>query len=81
MIGNGTHPITENGNLTWLTASNTLNITGDINITGTYKKNDNAIVSSQWTTSGTTIEYNGGSVGIGTPALTYKLNVAGTINS
>jgi hypothetical protein len=78
LIGNGTNPITENGNLTWLTASNTLNITGDINITGTYKKNNNTIVSSQWITSGTTTEYNAGSVGIGTPALTYKLNVNGT---
>ncbi len=81
LIGNDTNPFTNSGNLTWLTALNTLSITGDINITGTYKINNNVIVSSQWLTSGTTIEYNGGSVGIGTPAYTYKLNVAGTINS
>jgi len=81
LLGNGTTNITENGNLTWINASNALSITGDINITGAYKINNNAIVSSQWFTSGTTIEYNGGSVGIGTPAYAYKLNVAGTINS
>ena len=78
LIGNGTNAITENGNLTWITASNILSITGDINITGAYKINNNAIVSSQWFTSGTTIEYNGGSVGIGTPALAFRLNVNGT---
>jgi hypothetical protein len=78
LIGNDTNPFTNSGNLTWLSASNTLNITGDINITGTYKKNNNAIVSSQWITSGTTIEYNTGSVGIGISPLAYKLNVNGT---
>jgi hypothetical protein len=81
LLGNGIDPITNSGNLTWITASNTLSITGDINITGSYKINNNAIVSSQWVTSGTTIEYNGGSVGIGVSPFAYKLNVAGTINS
>ena len=78
LFGNGINPITNSGNLTWLSTSNILSVSGDINITGTYKKNNNAIVSSQWVTSGTTIEYNGGSVGIGTSAFDYKLNVNGT---
>ena len=55
LIGNDTNPFTNSRNLTWLSVSNTLNITGDINITGTHKKKNNDIVSSQWITSGTTI--------------------------
>jgi hypothetical protein len=65
------------------TSSYKLNVEGDVNITGIGKKyfiNNSPIVSSQWTTAGTTIEYNGGSVGIGTLA-SYKLNVGGTINA
>jgi hypothetical protein len=65
------------------TSSYKLNVEGDVNITGIGKKyfiNNSPMVSSQWTTAGTTIEYNGGSVGIGTLA-SYKLNVGGTINA
>jgi hypothetical protein len=61
-----------------------LNVAGDVNIEGIgnkYYVNNTPIVSSQWATSGTTIEYNGGSVGIGTSALSYKLNVNGSINA
>jgi hypothetical protein len=61
-----------------------LNVAGDMNIEGIgnkYYVNNTPVVSSQWATSGTTIEYNGGSVGIGTSALTYKLNVNGSINA
>jgi hypothetical protein len=58
-----------------------LMIDGDVSITGSYRKGNNAIVSSQWTTSGTTIEYNTGSVGIGTSALGNKLNVGGTLKT
>jgi hypothetical protein len=61
-----------------------LNVAGDVNIEGIGKKyyvNNTPVVSSQWATSGTTIEYNGGSVGIGTSALSYKLNVNGSINA
>ena len=78
LFGNGINAISNSGNLTWLTVSNALSITGDVNITGSYKVNNNNIVSSQWITSGTTIEYNAGSVGIGASALAYKLNVNGT---
>jgi hypothetical protein len=65
------------------TSSYKLNVEGDVNVSGIGKKfyvNNVPIVSSYWSASGTTIEYNTGSVGIGTPALSYKLNVAGTIN-
>jgi hypothetical protein len=61
-----------------------LNVGGDVNIEGIGNKyyiNNTAVVSSQWATSGTTIEYNTGSVGIGTSALSYKLNVNGSINA
>ena len=61
-----------------------LNVAGSVNIEGIGKMfyvNNLPVVSSQWATSGTTIEYNGGSVGIGTSALSYKLNVNGSINA
>jgi hypothetical protein len=61
-----------------------LNVGGDINIEGIGKRyfvNNTPIVSSQWATSGTTIEYNTGSVGIGTSPFSYKLNVNGSINA
>ena len=66
------------------TSSYKLNVEGDVNIAGIGKKfyvNNTPVVSSQWNTSGTTIEYTTGSVGIGTDASTYKLNVWGTINA
>jgi hypothetical protein len=61
-----------------------LNVAGDVNIQGIGNKyyiNNLPVVSSQWATVGTTIEYNGGSVGIGTAAFSYKLNVNGSINA
>ena len=69
---------------TGTTSTYKLNVEGDINIDGIGKKyyvNNSPIVSSQWATSGSTIEYNGGSVGIGTYALSYKLNVGGALNA
>jgi hypothetical protein len=74
-VGIGTEPST---------GAYRLNVAGDVNIDGIGNKyyiNNSPIVSSQWNTSGTTIEYNTGSVGIGTSALSYKLNVNGSINA
>jgi hypothetical protein len=87
LSGNTTGALNILGNVNISTALGTslykLNVEGDINVSGIGKKfyqNNSPIVSSPWSPSGTTIEYNGGSVGIGTPALSYKLNVSGTIN-
>jgi hypothetical protein len=81
----GSFNVLGNVNLSTAVGTSTykLNVEGDVNVSGIGKKfyvNNVPIVSSYWSASGTTIEYNTGSVGIGTNALSYKLNVAGTIN-
>ncbi len=70
------------------TAPNTayrLDVNGIINATSIYQNGvPLTTAASQWTTSGTSIYYNGsGSVGIGTtsPGATYKLAVAGKIGA
>ena len=57
-----------------------LDVTGDINITGSFRVNGTAFTSSssQWTTNGTNIYYNSGNVGIGISP-NYKLDVNGDV--
>ena len=53
-----------------------MDITGDLNFTGTFRQNGTPYVGSQWT--GTSAIYFAGNVGIGTTDTTYPLIVRGT---
>ncbi len=67
--------------------SSKLDVTGNINATGTVNAmaglniNGSPVTSSQWSTTGTTINYNTGNVGIGNPNPSSKLDVTGNINA
>lgn len=61
-------------------ASYKLDVNGTINATG-LTVNGSAVTSSQWTTSGTTINYASGNVGIATGTPTEKLHVTGNIKA
>lgn len=57
-----------------------LDITGDINFTGTLYKGGNIYSGSEiWATNGTSVYYTTGSIGIGTSAPGYALDVVGGI--
>ena len=59
-----------------------LDVSGDINFTGTLRQNGTAFGGSQWTTSGTAIYYTTGNVGIGTATnLTNALTVNGIVSA
>lgn len=60
-----------------------LDVTGDVNVTGNFKINGTNITSSQWTTTGADIyNSNAGNVGIGTAgAPLFKLDVNGSVRS
>jgi hypothetical protein len=54
-----------------------LDVTGDLNFTGTFRQNGTAYVGSQWT--GTSALYFLGNVGINTTDVTNPLTVGGTL--
>jgi hypothetical protein len=58
-----------------------LHVHGDINFTGTLRKNGSAFSGSRWSLTGNDIYYNTGNVGIGTNAITStnSLEVYGNI--
>jgi hypothetical protein len=83
-IGNATElmRIKSTGNIGIGTAtpSSKLDVNGTVNATG-FTLNGSAFHASQWTTSGTTINYTSGNVGIGTTSPSTKLDVSGTVNA
>jgi len=56
-----------------------LDVSGDINFTGSLLQNGSAFQGSKWTTTGTAVYRPSGNVGIGV-APSYKLDVSGDIN-
>jgi hypothetical protein len=51
-----------------------LDVLGDIDVSGAFRIN-NTVFSNIWSTSGTSIFYNGGNVGMGTTNPTNKLHI------
>jgi hypothetical protein len=61
-----------------------LDISGSVNFTGTLYQNGNVFSSgssSQWTTLGANIYYNGGNVSIGKTTNSYAMDISGSVSA
>lgn len=67
------------GNLSWTSQTTTITSSDVITALGYTPANSATIVSSQWSTSGTTINYMTGNVGIGTATPGAMLEIAGQV--
>jgi len=96
LFGSDQSPINTTSNLFWDNTNSrlgvkntapayTLDVTGDINFTGSIRKNGLVYTTnpaaSQWTASGNNLYFSGSNVGIGLTNPTYKLDVNGNVRS
>jgi hypothetical protein len=64
--------------------THSLDVSGNLNFTGTLYQNGNVFSSgssSQWTTSGLNIYYNGGNVSIGKTTNSYAMDISGSVSA
>jgi hypothetical protein len=96
LFGSDQSPINTTSNLFWDNTNSrlgvkntapayTLDVSGDINFTGSIRKNGLVYTTnpaaSQWTASGNNLYFSGSNVGIGLTNPTYKLDVNGNVRS
>ena len=58
----------------------TLDVAGDINLSGDFYQGGSPFVSSLWTSQNDTLYYNASNVGIGTTTADYELHVVGNVH-
>jgi hypothetical protein len=71
---------TSNVGIATKTPAYTLDVAGDINLSGDFYQGGSPFVSSLWTENAGKLYYNGGNVGVGVSNPGYKFDVNGDIN-
>jgi hypothetical protein len=71
---------TSNVGIATKTPAYTLDVAGDINLSGDFYQGGSPFVSSLWTENAGKLYYNGGNVGVGTASPGFSLDVHGTAN-